>query len=485
MPARHRGATLANVLVALSVVVALVTSCSSGNDSDAGERQGRGQNRSGLDWQSCSIGRGAQCATLEVPLDWSNPSGQKIRLALGRLPATGRADGSILMNPGGPGGSGLDLLSYDPSTPAMSESFDRVSWDPRGVGESQGLQCGDALPELIEKDPDPDSAEEQAAIEDAAAEVSAECGASDPALLQHMRTTDSARDMEAIRVALGEDKLDYLGFSYGTHLGQAYAALFPDKVGRMVLDGIVDPLESFTEFLLGQTRAFDSAFDRQVHQCARAGVASCGVRDLDRSFDKVRTTVEAEPIAVGNRSVGPAEVAMAGITTSYQPSGYLTLGPAVRDALKGDGRAILEISDSYQDMASYASYAAVICSDGPTPRGVEAYREFVDQAKAISPRFGGAVANELLPCATWPVETPSTTTLPVGDIPPILLIANTGDPATPIDNARRVHDRLPSSVLVEVDSDGHTAVGSNACVNEVVNDYLIDGVVPKDRVVRC
>lgn len=481
--------------VAIAATVAVVLGACSSSSDDASRSNGAdrpattGRDFDGdvisLDWQRCDIGRDTECATLDVPRDWDDPVGGTIELALARIPARGTPIGSLLLNPGGPGGSGLDLLARDPVTDPVGVRYDLVSWDPRGVGRSTGLSCGDAVPRFLSQDPEPDDDGETVALESSAAAVAKECASSDGALLAHMRTEDTARDMEAIRAALGEEKLNYIGYSYGTHIGQMYASLFPERVDRMVLDGVVDPDESFTEFLLSQTKAFDEALEAQAVECSAAGKVSCGVDDLLDAYDRVHEAVERRRIEGANGSVGPAELSMAAITSVYQPRGWHVLGPALREALKGNGTMIRRISDSYQEMSDYTPYAAVVCTDGPTPRGVEEYRRFAEEATRVSPRFGAAIANEMLPCATWPVETAASTVVEVSDIPPIILIGNTGDPATPLANAEAVHGRVAGSVLVTVESDGHTAYGSNNCVNRIVESYLIDSELPDRAEVRC
>lgn len=476
------------------ILTLLLGACSGSSTDDAATRptspsgsagKGAADLPGSLDWESCDVGRNTECATLTVPLDWDEPDGETIELALGRIRAGGTATGSLLLNPGGPGGSGLELLSYNPVTPGVAMRYDLVSWDPRGVGRSSGLRCGATVPQFLSQDPEPDDDKETEALESSAEAVASECSRSDAALLAHMRTEDTARDLEAIRVVLDEEKLTYLGYSYGTHIGQMYASLFPDRVDKMVLDGVVDPDESFTEFLLAQTTAFDAALDAQAAECDRAGRTSCGVEDLLAAYDEVHEMVEKRRIEGSNGSVGPAELSIAAITSVYQPRGWHVLGPALREALKGNGSMIRRISDSYQEMSEYTPYAAVICSDGPTPRGADEYRRFTDEAIAISPRFGAAIANEMLPCATWPVVNERNTVVDIGSIPPIVLIGNTGDPATPLVNAQNVHDRIDGSVLITVESDGHTAYGSNNCVNRLVEGYLVDSELPDGTEVRC
>lgn len=438
-----------------------------------------------LEWDRCDVGRDTECAFLAVPIDWTDPDGATIDLAIARVPAPGNAIGSLVMNPGGPGGSGLELLANGRVPAPIAQKYDLVSWDPRGVGRSAGLDCSGPVEHFLSQDPEPDDESERLALESAAEAVSSECAASGGDLLANMRTEDTARDLEAIRAALGDERLNYLGYSYGTHIGQVYASLYPERVGTMVLDGVVDPEESFTEFLLSQTRAFEAALERQAVECTKAGKVTCGVEDLWAAYDEVHQMVERRRIEGTTGSVGPAELSIAAITSAYQPRGWHVLGPALREALKGNGTMIRRIFDSYQSMGAYTSYAAVVCTDGPTPRGTTEYRRFAEEAAAVSARFGAAIANELLPCATWPVTTDEERTTVMGDIAPIVLIGNTGDPATPFANAEAVHDRIDGSVLIAVDGDGHTALGTNPCVDRLVGAYLVEGRLPDTDLVRC
>jgi len=438
-----------------------------------------------LDWRDCEVAQDSQCATLEVPLDWSVPAGPTVDLALVRVEASGDRIGSLLTNPGGPGASGLDFLGYEPFSKDITERFDTVSWDPRGVGMSDAVSCGvDTSGELLSLDPDPDDPTEQDALDRAARAVAADCARTDLALLEHVGTADVARDLEAIRLALGDEPLNYIGFSYGTQIGQQYAQMFPDQIRTMVLDGVVDPALGFTEFLLGQTAAFDAAFEDNARRCAAAR-RDCGVDDLGEAYDRVHAMVESEPLGSGSTIVGPAELAIGAVLTTYSDDGWKRLGPALADALDGNGRGLRRLAESYYDFGAYAAYAGVQCSDTPPPATEDEFERFADEARALSPRFGGTVANEMLPCATWPVE-------PVGDAAavtapgaaPILVVGNLRDAATPYENAVAVAGALESGVLVTVDIGGHTAYGANDCATEVVDEYLIDLAVPK-RDPRC
>ena len=432
-----------------------------------------------LKWTDCEVGTRTECTRLEVPLDWSDPAGPTVELALARQRATGDRVGTLLSNPGGPGGSGLELLSYDAFSRTVNRHFDVVSWDPRGVGGSTTATCGDGIGPFLTNDPDPDNPDEQAAIESAAKAVADSCAADSRALLEHIGTPDVARDMEAVRRALGNEPLNYLGFSYGTQIGQQYAEFFPGNIRTMVLDGVVDPSLGYTEFLLGQTKAFDDAFNRTAADCAKAGTKECGVPDLAAAYDRVRARVELQPLPAGDQKVGPAELATAATYVAYLPDGWRDLGPALAAAVKGDGTALLDLANSYYDNEGYPTYAGVTCTDTPPPKGAEEYRKFAAQAELVSPRFGGAVANELLPCAFWPVA-PSGTPGPaqVVGAPPILVVGNTGDPATPYSNAVAVAKQLPGAVLLTVDMGGHTAYGSNTCATTTVDKYLMTTATP-------
>lgn len=484
----------ARLLVALLSLAVVIAGCSSDTDSarkpslgsgfgitdGSSEAEGPGSYQiAEPDWIDCAEVPGGQCATLQVPLDWDSPGGDSITLALGRIKATGERRGSIVINPGGPGASGLGLLRSNPLSSTLTEHFDTVSWDPRGVGHSTSVKCGETVPAMLGLDPDPDTPAEQQALNAAARKVSEECARSEPRLLAHVSTAEVARDLEAIRVALGDEQLNYVGFSYGTHIGQIYAELHPNQIRTMVLDGVVDPSEGFNEFLSGQARAFEASFDRNVTACAEAGSKRCGVKDLGEAYDEVRSQVERAPIGSGSTLVGPAELGTAAVMSAYWANGWARLGPALGKALDGRPAELRRLADTYTDLAGYAAYAAVVCTDSPPPEGQVAYQKFSDELRRVSPRLGGVIANELLPCATWPVKAKQTArAITAEGAPPILVVGNTGDPATPYSNAVDVSETLASGVLVTADIAGHTAYASDECITKVVDDYIVSLVVP-------
>lgn len=439
-----------------------------------------------LEWSACEEAPRFDCATLHVPRDWNDVDGATVPLAVTRAPATGERIGSLFLNPGGPGGSGVQFLQNSSFNAALTGRFDLVSWDPRGVGASAGLTCGEdgAVERFLRNDPDPDTpAETEALFADAAA-IAAQCsqeGTADAALIAHLGTDDVARDLEALRLAVGDDALNYLGFSYGTLIGQRYLEQFPTSVRAMVLDGVVDPTRSLTEWLTGQAQAFEATLLRIFERCETA----CPVDDLAAAYDELRADVEANPIAGDGGVLGPAELQTAAVYSTYDDSNWSRFAKGIAEALEDEPDTLLRLARQYYDFGGFTSYVSVACLDTPHPVGAEAYGDFVATLSAAAPRIGGMIASELAPCAFWPVEAQ-----PIGEpvvgvgAPPVLVVGNTGDAATPYANAQLVASSLESGVLVTVDDEGHTAYGKGSCITEVVDAYLIELTVP-ERDPRC
>lgn len=430
------------------------------------------------DWHPCdedvTSAAALECSTLEVPLDWAEPDGESIELALARTSATGERVGTLVTNPGGPGASGIDFLASGHLGSDLTEHFDVVSWDPRGVGRSTAVDCEEQVDELYLADPTPDDDAERAAAQQVAEQVSADCATAGGELLEHLNTEVVARDLEAIRLALGGEKLNYLGFSYGTHIGQEYAELFGNRIRAMVLDGVVDPSLGFEDFLMGQAEAFDAAFVRQAQQCDDAGPGACGVDDLIGAYDRVLADAEAQRIDTSTGHLQPSQVALAATYVGYLDGGWNLLGPALAEGLAGDGTELAALAGSYVDLGDYGPYAGVVCTDSAHPQGTAAYQDFIERVTEVSPRFGPSIAAEMQPCATWPVgPRDAAGPLTAPDAPDILVVGNTGDPATPLRNAEAVADSLEAGVLLVVESDGHTAHGSNTCATRIIDTYLI------------
>ena len=428
-----------------------------------------------IDFSDCGSGR--ECGTLAVPVDWADPTGPTLDLAVARVPA-GDPDariGILMTNPGGPGGSGVDFVAGGGQFggTVLADRFDIVSWDPRGVGGSAPLTCDDALDdEFLRLDSDPDDDAEQAALDAGARAYADSCGEEHGDLLAHVGTDDAAFDMEAIRRSFG-DPMAYVGFSYGTFIGLRYAELFPEGAESIVIDGVVDPEDGLPELLRGQARAFEVVLSE-----ALGGEAD--------TFDEVAAAVEEQPIPTGDgRGLGPADLSTGVFLAGYDPSLWPVLQQGLRQAADGDGSTLLELADTYRGLTAYAPYQAVSCLDSEHPVGGEAWAAFSDELEAISPRFGASIANEMLPCAFWPVP-PDPVNGPVRaeGSPPILVIGGTGDPATPLVNAERVAADLADGHLLVFEGEGHTAYGRDGCIDDAVHAYILDGEVPPDGT-RC
>jgi pimeloyl-ACP methyl ester carboxylesterase len=432
-------------------------------------------------WTSCSDGVGdVECATLVVPLDHDRPDGETIELALARRPAAdpARRLGVLAVNPGGPGGSGVDLLLGGFGVGGeVDERFDLVSWDPRGVGDSTAVTCGDRrLDEWLDADPSPDDAQEWTALDEAAEALADECEEDDGPLLPYVGTDATVADLDLIRAALGEEQLSYLGLSYGTLIGLLYLEAHPERVRTMALDGIVDPAAALPEHARAQTEGFEAALVAMADWCS---TERCAVPDVLAAYDDVADRVEQAPIpADPYPPLGPAQLPIAAAAALYDADSWSYLADGLADAQEGDGRLLASLADAYFSGASFTAYAAVICSDfGPPDRA--GFERLADELGADFPRFGPSLAHELLPCAYWPAppaRTPRPVEVPT-DTAPVLLVAGRRDPATPLEHAEAVAAQVPSRLLV-VDMDGHIALGSNACATDWITRHLLDATLP-------
>ncbi|MEY2451829.1 MAG: hypothetical protein QOD92_1403 [Acidimicrobiaceae bacterium] len=433
-------------------------------------------------WEDC--GGRLKCATLDVPLDYADPAGPTIELSLNELPARRSSDriGALLVNPGGPGGSGLDFVAGGIDLPAsVLDRFDIVGFDPRGVGASTGLPCGDStVPPFRRVDSTPDNADEQTALDAAAQAIADDCGTNAGQLLPHLGTDDVVRDMDTIRQALGEDKLNYLGISYGTLLGLRYATLFPERARAIAIDGVVDPNQDFRAFLRQQTIAFEKQINIIFDACPD-GKSGCPPGGARAAYDELARRVEDAPISSAGGTLGPSELATAALIPTYEPSAVRIFYDAIGSALDGNASSMLQLSKAYEGSVKYTTYAAVECIDSPHPVGSDEYRAFAEELEALSSRFGGPVANELLPCAFWPAPVRSI----VGPVtapgaPPMLVIGTTGDAATPYEQAVRVAATLQNGRLLTFDGNGHAAYGKSVCAENAEAAYFVDLTLPPE-----
>lgn len=449
-----------------------------------------------LTWTECEIA--FECASLSVPVDYTDPDGDSIELALLRSPARGQAQGSLVVNPGGPGGSGVDyaMSAAAVASPSVVDAFDVVGFDPRGVGRSAPITCytDEEMDELLGADPSPDSAAEEAASEELLQDFAEACATNGSELLGHVSTVEAAKDMDVLRAALGEDRLTYLGASYGTFLGATYASLFPEKVGRFVLDGAIDPGLSGLEMGLGQAAGFERATRAYVEDCVAAGGCPLG-DDVESAMARIPAfldELDADPLPVQGDTVDELTEGwgMLGIVVAmYAQDFWPILTQALAAADRGDGTLLMFLANTYATRSAEGDYTgngmqaiyAVNCLDRPAgDEGEDLDSEAVQrQFEEVSPTWGRYLAGDGA-CEYWPEEAVETVDdYSAEGAAPILVIGTTRDPATPHEWAVTLAETLDSGVLISYDGDGHTAYGrSNECVDDAVDAYLLEGVVP-------
>ncbi len=452
-----------------------------------------------LDWTRCKGTDDApapdgdwRCATLKAPLDWSRPDGETIDLALIRSRASGDDRiGSLLFNFGGPGSSGVSTLpSYADTVSSLHKRYDLVSWDPRGVAASEGVRCrsDEAIEAAESVDSTPDTpAEEQAYLKDAA-DFGKGCQKAAGKLMEHVSTTDTARDMDLMRHVLGDGKMHYFGISYGTELGGVYAHLFPQNVGRVILDAVVDPGADTMGHAENQARGFQRALDDYLKSTGQEPEQG------SRKIAGLLKRLDAKPLPTSSPGRELTQtLAVTGIVLPlYSESGWPALTSALTAAEKGDGSELLALADGYNERDPSGRYGTtthsqrvISCLDDKQRPTVEETKKLLPRLEEISPVFGAFLGWDTAGwCHDWPVagqhETPEVS---APGAAPILVVGNTGDPATPYEGARRMADELGKDVGVVLtwEGEGHGAYGSGSdCVDSAVDAYLLKGTVPKD-----
>lgn len=453
-----------------------------------------------LDWAPCrgklTSQAGLQCATLAVPIDPSTPDGPTLDLALARKKSTGSADeriGSLVMNPGGPGGSGLEFLANAsmafPSS--LTDRFDLVSFDPRGVGESDPVRCldDDQKDEQLEGDLSPDDDAERAHSEAQQAELRKGCETRNPDLVTHMSTADVAADMDRIRAAVGDEKLNYLGYSYGTAIGATYAAKFPGNIRAMVLDGSVSPSASVADQAMVQATGFERTLGNFVTTCDAD--KSCALApDTAAAIESTRRSLEEKPVEVktgaGTRTL-TSDLFDYGLATAlYDTSTWGPTAKAIKNIRSGGAKTILALVDRQTGRQADGGYdnssdaqTMVNCADQNDHLTEEQARVEEEKIRAAAPTFGGLLGAGLTGCNDWPAPAEPTPAPSAVGAPPILVIGTVGDPATPYEWAQEMSAALTGSVLLTYEGDGHTAfLRGGPCIEDAVVDYLVDLTLP-------
>jgi pimeloyl-ACP methyl ester carboxylesterase len=451
-----------------------------------------------LQWESCQDD--ASCADVEVPLDYEQPDGRTIEIAVIRVPADKQGDkvGALLVNPGGPGASGIGYAASASLyfRKPILDHFDVVGFDPRGVGRSEPIDClsDDELDAFIAADPDPDDPAEREEGDVLMRQFGEGCLARSGKLARHVSTEEAARDLDVIRAALDQPRMLYFGASYGTFLGATYADLFPDKVGRMVFDGAIDPTVSFIDFNLTQARSFETAIRAYVEHCVDSG--DCPLEgSIDQGVQVVQnflSDVDEQPLPTGtDRELTQGRAVLGIWAPLYDRRFWPALDSALVKGLEGDGSALLQLADAYVSRGpdgytdnSIEALYAVSCLDRDQwiePRDVpRVQRRFEREA----PTFGRIMASGMTACGSWGVHSGNRpSALRAGGSDPMLVVGTSRDPATPLVWAEGLAEQLDNAVLVRRDGDGHTGYNSgNDCVDEAVESYLVSGQVPEDTV---
>ncbi|MEW9553782.1 alpha/beta hydrolase [Nonomuraea sp. NPDC050783] len=424
---------------------------------------------------------GFECGTVQVPLDHDEPGGKKIGLALIRVRATGDRLGSLVFNFGGPGASGVDTLALAARAFAsLGTRYDLVSFDPRGVGRSAGVTCGGQVEKLLE-------AESAAGGDRPAREFAAACAKDSGEVLPHVGTVSAAKDLDLLRAALGDPELNYFGMSYGTHLGAVYATLHPRGVGRFVLDGAYDPTVTFEERAVTQATGFARSFEAFARSCVAQGCdLGADPAAVERTVDDLLERLKERPIEVGDRELTHALAQLAVITPLYAKSTWPLLERAVAAAVKGDGKELLALADSYTGRRPDGTYTtmmtslqAVSCADtDERPTAADTAR-INERIRKIFPILA-ADSTAAGPCAHWPVPGDDAAKhIDATGSAPIVVIGGKGDPATPYPWATALTKQLRTGVLVTYEGEGHGAyLSGDACVLRTVDAYLLKGETP-------
>lgn len=504
LPTRVRRVTMLAALVAASSLLAgcflgggPVTSTPTGEKVDAALEPYYSQI---LTWVDCE--EGMQCTTAIAPLDWNNPSsGTDIELAMVRHPATGTKVGSLFMNPGGPGASGYDFV-YDSldyvTSKDLQASFDVVGWDPRGVGRSAPVTCYDdaglddyiyGLPTAVEG-----TDEWLAEVTKTNVDFANACLENTGEVLQFIDTQSTVHDLDMMRAIVGDEKLNYFGFSYGSDIGSYYIENFPQKVGRIVVDGATDSSISVFEVGLTQTKGFQLALENYLKACPQMFDNCPFTSDLQASLATIRELYDrydAKPVkAPDGRMMDAGVIDIAMSMALYSQDSWEYLNDLFSEAEAGETDTAFFLADYYYGRDTDGTYLdnsleaflAIYCVDYPVERDptVLAMQEaLLQQASPTTYRPSPPVGDLL--CANWPYQYqgPGITALTGKGAPPVLVVSTTGDPATPYEWGVALAEQLESATLVTYNGEGHTAYSpDNTCIATVVDDYLINGTVP-------
>jgi pimeloyl-ACP methyl ester carboxylesterase len=450
-----------------------------------------------IEWKPCdgSTSTEVECGNIEVPFDYADPEQGSFVLFVKRHNAASPADriGSMMVNPGGPGFGGSSLaddaqyyFSQD-----LIDRFDIIAWDPRGTGESTpAVDCVDTFDEYFGLDSPPETPEEKQALIDASQAFNDKCAENSGTILPYISTMASAQDINSLRLALGEEKVSFFGFSYGSELGTTWATMFPETVRAIVVDGAVDPNASSVQEGMNQAKGFEGQLATFLKQCSEK--TTCAFHNggkAEAAFDQLVLDIDVTPLEVSKdrtpvtQGVLFTAVAQAMYSDYYWPQ----LSEALSEAQSGDGKGILQLYDDYyqrKDDGTYGNeleaFLAISCLDDPGATSTEEVDSHIEDFIAAAPRLGGNFAYGYS-CALWPVEQAAKVNITGKDAGPIVVVGTTGDAATPLESTRKMAQGLEQGILIVVDANQHTGYGANSCVVKAVDDYLIKLKVPANE----
>jgi pimeloyl-ACP methyl ester carboxylesterase len=449
-----------------------------------------------LNWRECY--QNYECAYLQVPIDYADLETGSFSLSLLRFKALDQEQriGSLVVNPGGPGSSGINY-AYNAEyivSPEILKQFDIVGFDPRGVGESAPIRCltDSETDASFAADPKPDNAAELALLISDTSDFFAKCAERSNGIM-HYGTLDSAHDMDILRSALGDNKLNFLGKSYGTYLGTLYAKLFPATVGRFVLDGAVDPYSSNREAVLGQAIGFDLALDAFISDCLKRTDCSLSGKLADALTQVVKLFKDTsqKPLQSDSGRQVTEGLVVVGIASALydSSSGWPVLREAFTESALGNGDTFLKLADQYAGREKDGKYLSnendalqvIDCLDHPEVSSLAKIKEGAIEFARKAPVFGPYLAYSEIICRYFP-NLNKVTQIKIEKLQtgPILIIGTTRDPATPYKWAQSLNKLFQSSVLITFDGDGHTGHGrGSTCVDSAVDRYLLTGVTSK------
>ena len=439
------------------------------------------------------------CAMVTVPMDYNHPDGTTIQIAVKKRAADGESRGSLFINPGGPGGSGVQTVegAEQSFSKELLAGYDVVGFDPRGVGSSTAIKCGDATlgMEASEEKPQPGEAFETWAANylTKVREAREQCEAhSEPGLLDHVNTVSVAKDLDVLRAISGEKSLNYLGFSYGTELGYTYAELFPKNAGRLVLDGAVDSTISHQDFDLDRAEAFENALHSYVQACleGKAGDNCPLTGDVEHGVQQIRDLIasaDASPLKTSDPDVKftgaqlSQAIQLPFLQYGLWPQLTAVLTPAIT---QNDASGLAEAFKQISNGLSTAAYLGVQCQDRPAQADVDVWRAQYEEAQEIAPTFASAASLDVI-CTAWGHYS-ETDPLPqdvhAEGAAPILVVGTTGDPATPYKWSEALAEQLDSAQLLTWQGNAHCAYGrGSSCITKAVDGFLLDGQLPEDN----